>query len=63
MSGLELQRQLKAAHWSIPIIFITAYADDSVRARALAAGAVAVLSKPCAEEELLRAIQAALTPP
>ena len=63
MSGLELQHQLKAAHWSIPIIFITAYADDSMRARALAAGAVAVLSKPCAEEELLRAIQAALTPP
>ena len=62
MSGLELQRQLGAAHCSIPIIFITAYADDHVRARALAAGAVAVLSKPCGEEELLRAIQAALTP-
>jgi FixJ family two-component response regulator len=63
MSGLELQRQLVAAHWRIPIIFITAYADDHVRARALAAGAVAFLSKPCSEEELLRAIQTALTPP
>jgi FixJ family two-component response regulator len=63
MRGLELQRQLKAAHWSIPIIFITAYADDHVRACALAVGAVAVLSKPCTEEDLLRAIQAALTPP
>ena len=63
MSGLELQRQLVAAHCSIPIIFITAYADDHVRARALAAGAVAFLSKPCGEEELLRAIQTALTPP
>jgi two-component system, LuxR family, response regulator FixJ len=62
MSGLELQRQLGAAHCSIPIIFITAYADDHVRARALAAGAVAFLSKPCGEEDLLRAIQAALTP-
>jgi FixJ family two-component response regulator len=62
MSGLELQRQLKAAHCSLPIIFITAYADDPVRARALAVGAVAVLSKPCGEEDLLTAIQAALGP-
>jgi FixJ family two-component response regulator len=62
MNGLELQRQLVAAHWPIPIIFITAYADDDVRARALAAGAVAVLSKPCGEEDLLTAIQTALPP-
>jgi FixJ family two-component response regulator len=61
MNGLELQRQLVAAHWGIPIIFVTAYADDDVRARALAAGAVAFLSKPCREEELLAAIEAALT--
>jgi len=61
MSGFELQRQLGAANWRIPIIFITAYADDDVRARALAAGAVAVLSKPCHEEELLQAIEVALT--
>ncbi len=62
MHGLELQRQLGAAHWRIPIIFVTAYADDDVRARALAAGAVAFLSKPCREEDLLKAIEAALMP-
>jgi FixJ family two-component response regulator len=61
MNGLELQRQLVAAHWGMPIIFVTAYADDDVRARALAAGAVAFLSKPCHEEDLLHAIEAALT--
>lgn len=61
MNGLALQRQLVAAHGSLPIIFVTAYADDDVRARALAAGAVAFLSKPCREEELLAAIEAALT--
>jgi FixJ family two-component response regulator len=60
MNGLELQRQLVAAHWGMPIIFVTAYADDDVRARALAAGAVAFLSKPCREEDLLQAIDAAL---
>ena len=61
MNGLELQRQLGAAHGSLPIIFVTAYADEEVRARALAAGAVAVLSKPCREADLLQAIEAALT--
>ena len=60
MNGLELQRQLVAAHWAMPIIFVTAYADDDARARALAAGAVAFLSKPCREEDLLHAIDAAL---
>ena len=33
MSGLELQQQLSAANGHIPIIFVTAYADDDVRAR------------------------------
>jgi FixJ family two-component response regulator len=62
MSGFELQRQLVAAHWRTPIIFVTAYADDDVRGRALAAGAVAVLAKPCREADLLQAIEAALRP-
>jgi FixJ family two-component response regulator len=60
MNGLELQRQLGGMHWRIPIIFVTAYADDDVRAHALAAGAIAVLSKPCREDDLLHAIDAAL---
>ena len=60
MNGLELQRQLVAAHWGMPIIFVTAYADDNVRVHALAAGAVAFLSKPCREADLLHAIDAAL---
>src|SRR5467141_3749498 len=58
MNGLELQRQLVAAHWCLPIIFVTAYADDEARAHALAAGAVAFLYKPCREEDLLHAIDA-----
>jgi FixJ family two-component response regulator len=61
MNGLELQRQLVAANWRIPIIFVTAYADDDARERALAAGAVAFLYKPCREEDLLSAIDATLT--
>ena len=62
MNGLELQRQLVAANWRIPIIFITSHADDDAQARALAAGAVAFLYKPFHEEDLLNAIDAALKP-
>jgi FixJ family two-component response regulator len=60
MNGLDLQRQIVAANWRIPIIFITSHADDDARARALQAGAVAFLYKPFREEELLNAIDAAL---
>jgi FixJ family two-component response regulator len=61
MSGLDLQRQMVAAHWRIPIIFITSHVDDEARARALEGGAVAFLYKPCREDDLLNAIEAALT--
>jgi len=60
MSGLELQRQLAAANYSMPIIFITAHGDEEAHARALRAGAVAFLDKPFSDEVLLRAVQAAL---
>ena len=60
MNGLELQRQMVAANWQIPIIFITSHVDDAACARALAAGAVAFLYKPCREEDLLTAIDMAL---
>src|SRR5215510_9064331 len=62
MNGLELQRQLVAANWRIPIIFITSHVDDDARARALPAVAVAFLYKPCREEDLLKAIDVALQP-
>jgi FixJ family two-component response regulator len=60
MSGLDLQRHLVANNSRIPIIFITSHGDDDARARALAAGAVAFLYKPCREEALLEAIESAL---
>jgi FixJ family two-component response regulator len=60
MNGLELQRQMVAAKWRIPIIFITSHADDDARARAFEAGAVAFLYKPFHEEDLVDAIDAAL---
>jgi FixJ family two-component response regulator len=60
MDGLDLQRHLAASHSEIPIIFITSYEDDEVRARALNAGAVAYFLKPFNDEDLLNAIDAAV---
>jgi FixJ family two-component response regulator len=60
MNGLELQRQMIAADWQIPIIFITSHVDDEARAQGLDAGAVAFLYKPCREDDLLQAIDVAL---
>jgi two-component system response regulator FixJ len=60
ISGLELQRRLNAAHSRIPIIFITAHDDETVRSRGLQAGAVDFLKKPFSEDELLSAIKSAL---
>ena len=62
MNGLELQRQLSASNCGLPLIFITAHgSDEQARTRALGAGAVAYLLKPLREEEVLKAIDAALS--
>ena len=46
MNGLELHERLSASGFDIPVIFITAYPEETVRARALNAGAVCFLHKP-----------------
>ena len=46
ISGLELQKRLIASGNAIPVIFITAFADDGARAKAMKAGAVGYLAKP-----------------
>ena len=60
MSGPDLQRELKLRHQEIPIVFITARRDDTVRTIMLAQGAVECLFKPFSETALLEAINAAL---
>jgi FixJ family two-component response regulator len=60
MSGLDLQHHLVEANSQVPIVFITSHGDDEARTRALEAGAVAFLYKPCREETLLEAIESAL---
>jgi len=60
VSGLEFQRDLAAANFHIPIIFITGHADIPMTVRAMKAGAVEFLTKPFRGQELLDAIQDAI---
>ena len=60
MSGPELQQELTRRRYEIPIVFITARVDESVRRRLLAGGAVECLFKPFSETALLDALNAAL---
>jgi FixJ family two-component response regulator len=59
MSGPELQRELTMRRIRIPIIFITALRDETIRPRLLKLGAVACLLKPFSEDELLEALNTA----
>jgi FixJ family two-component response regulator len=60
MSGIELQRRLLDSAVHIPIIFITAHGDASLRDLVMKAGASGFLTKPVRSETLLKEIYAAL---
>ena len=60
MSGPELQQELIRQRHQVPIVFITARGDESVRRRLLACGAVECLFKPFSDTALLAALNVAL---
>ena len=60
MSGPDLQQELMHRDHSIPIVFITASGDRTIRLRLLAQGAVDCLFKPFSEAALLDALNTAL---
>jgi FixJ family two-component response regulator len=60
MSGPDLQQELRVRRQEIPIVFITAQRDETVRSRLIEQGAVACLFKPFSETALLEALNAAL---
>ena len=60
MSGLDLLTHVRTQGNDAPFIFITAFPDDSVRARALKAGAVCFLAKPFAGPVLIDCIKSAI---
>ena len=60
MDGLQLQRHLTSINRQIPVIFVSAHANEEERRRAIDRGAVDFLSKPFNEEALFGALQVAL---
>src|SRR6202451_4691863 len=60
MSGFDLQNHLIAERRGIPIIFITAQADEASRQRALKSGAIDLLGKPVRRDTLFKAIRSAI---
>jgi FixJ family two-component response regulator len=63
MTGPALQQELRRRRQEIPIVYITARRDETVRPRMLEQGAVECLFKPFGEAALLDAVSAALRPP
>jgi FixJ family two-component response regulator len=59
MSGPDLQRQLTLRRKEIPIVFITAHRDETVRPHLLEQGAVECLFKPFSDTALREALNAA----
>jgi FixJ family two-component response regulator len=60
MSGLDLLTLMRTQGHRAPFIFITAFPDESVRARALNAGAIGFMAKPFAGPTLIKYLAAAL---
>jgi FixJ family two-component response regulator len=60
MSGPDLQQELMRRRQEIPIVFITANLDSTVRSRLLGHGAVECLFKPFSETALLDALKVAV---
>lgn len=60
MTGFDLQKELRIRGRNIPIVFITAQKDETVRKRALEGGAVGFLLKPFSDTALLKALNTAL---
>ena len=60
LSGLDLLALMRTQGHRVPFIFITAFPDESVRERALKAGAIAFLAKPFAAPTLIKCLDSAL---
>ena len=60
MSGADLQDRLIADGRQLPVIMITAFAEQGIQARVMQAGAIGFLGKPFSEESLIRCLEKAL---
>jgi FixJ family two-component response regulator len=60
LSGLDLQRELAKAGYQLPIVFMTGHGDIPMTVQAMKAGAVAFLTKPFRNQEMLDAVREGL---
>jgi FixJ family two-component response regulator len=60
LSGLDLQAALRSKGITLPVVFLTGYADVASSVRAMKAGAVDFLTKPVKRDTLLQAIGSAV---
>ena len=61
MTGLELQREVAARHWPLPVILLTSADDIRTVVRGMKAGAINCLPKPVQRRELLDAVREAFS--
>lgn len=59
-TGIDLLTQMRAQGSATPFILITSFPDESVRMRALKAGATCFLGKPFAVADLMQCLERAL---
>lgn len=62
MSGLEVARKIRDARPDLPVIVVSGYITDALRAQAAAAGVRELISKPHEVEELRDTVQRLLKP-
>jgi len=60
LGGLDLQEALVGRGFRLPLIFLTGHGDVPSSVRAMKAGAVDFLMKPCDDTDLLAAVERAL---
>ena len=58
--GISLARQIWADH-AVPVVFVTAYADETILARASVPGVLGYLVKPFEDRQLLSTVRIALS--
>jgi DNA-binding NarL/FixJ family response regulator len=61
-NGLEVLKSLREKDWATSVIFISAFADDAVRAKAKRMGAAAVLSKPFSISDFVCVVRSVAPP-
>jgi FixJ family two-component response regulator len=56
-SGLDLQNALKGRGARVPVIVMTAFPSERIRAQALARGAICFIEKPVREDSLIACLE------